>query len=70
MQMNIVTFIILILGNIHHILGVGIGDVLVCCSPDNEGSKRTILHCGGVLDAAETDPKYNLPINRYKFLKE
>ena len=48
----------------------GIGDVLVCCSPDNEGSKRTILHCGGVLDAAETDPKYNLPINRYKFLKE
>ena len=30
---------------------MGVADILVCCAPDNEGSKRTILRCGGVLEA-------------------
>ncbi len=44
----------------------GIDEVLVCCAPDNEGSKRTILRCGGVLEATEPEPKHGSLISRYK----
>ena len=45
---------------------MGVADILVCCAPDNEGSKRTILRCGGVLEATEPETNHGLPISRYK----
>ncbi|MCL2839376.1 MAG: GNAT family N-acetyltransferase [Defluviitaleaceae bacterium] len=45
--------------------GYGLDKVLVCCAPDNLGSKKTILACGGVFermaytdDGDEADERY------------
>lgn len=45
---------------------MGLGDILVCCAPDNEGSKRTILRCGGIWEATEPETCHGLPISRYR----
>ena len=44
---------------------LGIEPALVCCDADNEASRRTILRCGGVLEATVLDPIRNVYIERY-----
>ncbi len=46
--------LLLALGKCH---GLGIDRVLVTCEPGNEGSRRTILACGGVFERTTTLPR-------------
>lgn len=45
--------------------GIGLHKVLVTCLKDNEGSRRTILHNGGVYESTVTIPEENLLLERY-----
>lgn len=45
--------------------GLGMDRVLVTCLVQNEGSRRTILSCGGVYDETVHEPKDNVDLERY-----
>ncbi len=45
--------------------GIGLSKVLITCLKDNEGSRRAILHNGGVYESTVTIPRENLPLERY-----
>ncbi len=38
---------------------------MVSCLTDNEGSRRTILACGGVYESTVHEPKENVDLQRY-----
>ena len=44
---------------------MGVADVLVCCAPENEASRRTILRCGGVQQDTAVEPVRHVRIERY-----
>lgn len=44
---------------------LGIEKVLICCLVDNEGSRKTILHNGGVYESTVHEPKDNVYLERY-----
>ena len=44
---------------------LGIGRVLITCVQGNEGSKRTILHNGGVFESTVFDPEDDCWLERY-----
>ena len=44
---------------------LGIDRVLVACVQGNEGSKRTILHNGGVYESTVFEPKEGVYLERY-----
>ena len=44
---------------------LGITDVLISCLTDNEGSRRTILHNGGVYESTVHEPERNVDLERY-----
>ena len=44
---------------------LGINRVSVCCDPNNEGSKKTILNNGGTYESTVYDSKNGTYINRY-----
>lgn len=44
---------------------IGITDVLVTCSDGNEGSRRTIIRCGGVFESRICEPGENEYTERY-----
>lgn len=48
-----------------HCRALGIRDVLVCCLTDNEGSRRTILHNGGVYESTVHEPELDRDLERY-----
>lgn len=43
----------------------GIGKALVCCYAENEGSRKTILHNGGVYESTVFEPEKEKQIERY-----
>ena len=48
-----------------HCRELGIRDVLISCLPDNEGSRRTILHNGGVYESTVHEPELDRDLERY-----
>lgn len=44
---------------------LGMERVMVSCLTDNEGSRRTILACGGVYAATVHEPKENVDLEQY-----
>ncbi|MBQ8162723.1 MAG: GNAT family N-acetyltransferase [Clostridia bacterium] len=44
---------------------LGLLDVLVCCIEENEGSRRTILKCGGKFEKKVFEPDMQVWIERY-----
>ena len=48
-----------------HCRELGIRDVLISCLTDNEGSRRTILHNGGVYESTVHEPELNRDLERY-----
>ena len=44
---------------------LGIRDVLICCIQGNEGSRRTILHNGGVFESIVHEPELDRDLERY-----
>ena len=44
---------------------IGLGEVMVACLTDNEGSRRTILRNGGVYDTTVHEPKENADLEQY-----
>ena len=44
---------------------LGIPDVLISCLTDNEGSRRTILHNGGVYESTVHEPELDRDLERY-----
>lgn len=48
-----------------HCRELGITDVLISCLPDNEGSRRTILHNGGVYESTVREPERQRELERY-----
>ncbi len=48
-----------------HCRALGIRDVLVSCLTDNEGSRRTILHNGGVYESTVHEPEMDRDLERY-----
>ena len=44
---------------------LGIEKVLITCEPDNEGSRRTILKCGGVYESTVYEPEKDRELERY-----
>ena len=44
---------------------VGIARVLITCLVDNEGSRRTILRCGGAYESTVHEPERGLDLERY-----
>ena len=44
---------------------LGLTDVLITCSTDNEGSRRTILNNGGVYESTVHEPDENEDLERY-----
>lgn len=44
---------------------VGLKRILVTCLKDNEGSRRTILSCGGVYESTVLEPKDGVELERY-----
>ena len=48
-----------------HCRELGITDVLISCLTDNEGSRRTILHNGGVYESTVHEPELNRDLERY-----
>ena len=48
-----------------HCRELGIRDVLISCIQGNEGSKRTILHNGGVYESTVHEPELNRDLERY-----
>ena len=44
---------------------LGIGRVLITCVQGNEGSRRTILHNGGVFESAVYEPEEKCRLERY-----
>ena len=44
---------------------LGITDVLISCLTDNEGSRRTILHNGGVYESTVHEPELDRDLERY-----
>ena len=44
---------------------LGLSRVLVCCLKENEGSRRTILHNGGVYEYTAHEPTNNVDLERY-----
>ncbi len=43
----------------------GMERLMVSCLTDNEGSRRTILACGGVYESTVHEPKENVDLQRY-----
>ena len=48
-----------------HCRELGIRDVLISCLTDNEGSRRTILHNGGVSESTVREPERQRELERY-----
>lgn len=48
-----------------HCRELGLKDVLITCNTDNEGSRRTILHNGGVYESTVFCPEENEELERY-----
>ena len=48
-----------------HCRALGIRDVLISCLTDNEGSRRTILHNGGVYESTVHEPEMDRDLERY-----
>ena len=44
---------------------LGIEKVLICCLVNNEGSRKTILHNGGVYESTVHEPKDDVYLERY-----
>lgn len=44
---------------------LGLGDVLITCDADNEGSRRTILNNGGVFESTVREPETGEDLERY-----
>lgn len=44
---------------------LGLDRVLITCLADNEGSRRTILKCGGVYDGTVHEPDEDVDLERY-----
>lgn len=44
---------------------LGLSDVLITCFADNEGSRRTILHNGGVYESTVHEPELDRDLERY-----
>ena len=44
---------------------LGLDKVLITCLTDNEGSRRTILKCGGVYESTIHEPDMNVDLERY-----
>ena len=44
---------------------LGLEQVMVSCIVENEGSRRTILSCGGVYESTAHEPEENVDIERY-----
>lgn len=44
---------------------LGLDKVLITCLTDNEGSRRTILKCGGVYDGTVHEPGEDVDLERY-----
>ena len=44
---------------------LGITDVLISCLTDNEGSRRTILHNGGIYESTVHEPEMDRDLERY-----
>ena len=44
---------------------MGLRRVMISCRPDNEGSRRTILHNGGVYDSTVREPDRDRDLERY-----
>ena len=44
---------------------LGLDRVLITCLADNEGSRRTILKCGGVYDCTVHEPDEDIDLERY-----
>ena len=44
---------------------LGLTDVLISCLTDNEGSRRTILHNGGVYESTVHEPELHRDLERY-----
>ena len=44
---------------------LGLDRVLITCLTDNEGSRRTILKCGGVYDGTVHEPDEDVDLERY-----
>lgn len=45
--------------------GLGLTRILVTCLTDNEGSRRTILHNGGVYESTVYEPNEDVHLERY-----
>ena len=45
--------------------GLGLRNVLISCLTDNEGSRRTILHNGGVYESTVHEPELDRDLERY-----
>ena len=48
-----------------HCKGLGLTRVLITCSVDNEGSRRTILSNGGVYECTVHEPEEDIDLERY-----
>ena len=44
---------------------IGLGEVMVACLTDNEGSRRTILNNGGVYDTTVHEPGEDADLEQY-----
>ena len=44
---------------------IGLTRVLISCLTENEGSRRTILRCGGVYESTVHEPQANVDLERY-----
>ena len=44
---------------------IGLSRVMISCEPENEGSRRTILSCGGVYDSTVHEPEEDIDLERY-----
>lgn len=44
---------------------LGLNRILISCLTDNEGSRRTILHNGGVYESTVHEPNGNVDLERY-----
>ena len=44
---------------------IGLEKVMICCEPENEGSRRTILSGGGVYKSTVFDPRHGIFLERY-----
>ena len=48
-----------------HCRALGLSRVMVSCFVENEGSRRTIIKCGGVYESTEHEPQINTDVQRY-----